>query len=227
MPRPQADLLARLSDPSELDRLRATPWPDHPALADFTRAADAVEAARDDPAVFTALARRPGDDLATRVALAAVAGHLLHAHRRWVRLGLDPDEVADMEAQLVVESLAAMRSAPAPSAGWVAARALQRVYGQRRTERARAARQVRLTADHPRRDEGDRGWHRPLAVLSDAIASGVLTVAAAATLWASVCGWSSAEAARLSGCTPEAWRARKSRAARTLTAAGLVSMRDS
>jgi DNA-directed RNA polymerase specialized sigma24 family protein len=225
MPRYEPGLLARLADLSQLHRRGSPPWPDDPVLGRFTTAASAAEAA-DDPDVFAALILRRDDELATRAALAAVATRLLPAYRRWCRCGLYGPDLADAEAQLAVEALAAMRSEPTPSVGFVVARALHRVYGQRRTERVRAARRVPLRSDTDPRTAGPNTWRRPLAVLGEAIASGVLTAAAAATLWASLCGWSSTEASARAGCSPEAWRARKARAARALAAAGLVSIGD-
>ncbi len=114
MHRSEPSLIALLAAAPDCHRShRPTPlWPNDPELSGFTQLTDAAPAAEADPAVLSALACRADDELATLAALAAVATRLLPASRRWARCGLAGEGLADAEAQLVVEALAAMRQGP-------------------------------------------------------------------------------------------------------------------
>lgn len=193
----------------------ATSWSADPPLAGFSSPAEAASRAAQDPAVFAALAGRPDDRLATAAALAVVAGRLAPVAARWYRSGLRGDDLADAEADLVAEALAAMRADPGRPAGVVAQIAWHRVEAIRRTARGRARRHEPLAPCHDRLTRPAEAVLRPLGVIGEAVASGVLTAAAAAVLW-SECGL---PVLNPSSVSPAAWRQRRSRARRALRAA--------
>lgn len=222
----------RTAHPTLLESLAAWPdspdgsrppcgWAGDPRLGRFLTPAAAAHEAAVDPVLFAHLAQRAEDATATSVCLSVVAGWLLPVARRWARSGLRGEDLADAEAALVVEALAALRSDPDLPAERIAQRAWHRVHNQRRTVRARAARQValadQLDGRHVPVAPGDP-LHAALVLLSDWLATGILTVSAAALLWATVCGWSAADAAGAAGCPLGAWRSRQARARRTARA---------
>ena len=208
-------------------------WAADPVLAVFATPGDAAVAARQDKEMFATLAGLRGDPLAATAALSAVAMFLVPVVRRWSRSGLVGDDLADAEADLVVEALAAMRRPPPLDAGIVAQQAWHRVSGRRRTARARTARLAELAPQLASHDasqpvfedpsacpgSGQLGLSGgPLGVALDALEAGMLSVTAAAVLWAAVAGYSTREAAQMAGCSPAAWRARRSRAFRDFRA---------
>ena len=204
-------------------------WAADPVLAVFATPGDAAVAARQDKEMFATLAGLRGDRLAATAALSAVAVFLVPVVRRWSRSGLTGDDLADAEADLVVEALAAMRRPPPLDAGIVAQQAWHRVSGRRRTARARTERLAELAPQLASRNAvtpdlggvagcafgGQLGVSgSPLGIALDALEAGMLSVTAAAVLWAAAAGYPTREAARLAGCSPAAWRARRSRAFR-------------
>ena len=197
-------------------------WAADPVLAVFATPGDAAVAARQDKEMFATLAGLRGDPLAATAALSAVAVFLVPVVRRWSRSGLVGDDLADAEADLVVEALAAMRLNTSLDAGRVAQQAWHRVSGRRRTARAHTERLAELAPQLASHDASQPVFEDPsgcafggqLGVALDALEAGVLSVTAAAVLWASAAGYSTREAARLAGCSPAAWRARRSRAFR-------------
>lgn len=188
-------------------------WTVDPALSQCASPADAVTRAASDPALFGSLAARTGDRLATTAALAVVAERLRPIVMRWRRAGLSGEDLSDAEADLVAEALVAMRADPSRPPAEIAQVAWHRVEAIRRTGRARADRQVPLSPAHeaPAAQSG----LRPLGLIGDAVAAGVLTAATAAALWAE-CGLATMD---LGSCSPVAWRQRRSRARRALRAA--------
>ena len=196
---------------------RAVSWSGDPVLGGFPDPASAARAAATDDGMFTLLARRFDDPLATTICLSLLARRLLPIAERWALRGLDEHEVADGEAALVTEALVVIRSDPELAPDRVVQRAWHRVHNDRRTARVRAARIVPLTdpiddldGEEPPADLLRAG----LSLLSGWIADHTLTVSAAACLWAAICGWSSVQAASLAGCPLEAWRSRHARARR-------------
>ena len=204
-------------------------WAADPILAVFATPGDAAVAARQDKEMFASLAGLRGDPLAATAALSAVAVFLVPVVRRWSRSGLVGDDLADAEADLVVEALAALRLNTSLDAGRVAQQAWHRVSGRRRTARARTERLAELAAQLASHDASQPVFEDPsgcafggrlgvsggpLGVALDALEAGVLSVTAAAVLWAAAAGYPTRKAARLAGCSPAAWRARRSRAFR-------------
>lgn len=193
----------------------APAWSTDPALSGFSSPAEAASRAAADPAAFAVLAARPGDHMATAAALAVVADQLAPVAARWYRSGLRDDDLADAEADLVTEALTAMRADPSRPAAVVVQIAWHRVEAIRRTARARGGRHEPLSPGHDRVMSPAEPVLRPLGVIGDAVATGVLTTAVAAVLW-SECGLPVLDRASVS---PAAWRQRRSRARRALRAA--------
>jgi len=199
-------------------------WVDDPVLAGFAAPSDAVRACRDDPGgdqVLGALAARQDDPTATLAALAGLAARLVLISARWRGGGLAGPDLADAEADLVTECLAALRAQPALPARLVVRVAWHRVCGRARTARARSARHVPLpdVPDYASAPD-DSDPHRRLVVgLAGAVADTTLTCTGAQTVWLASCGWTGAEAAVVLGCSPAAFRARHARALRALVAA--------
>lgn len=222
MERSHLPLLEQLAAwPATPAALRPTPaWADDPVLGRFLNGARASEAAASDPAVFAALAARARDQTATSAALAVVASRLVWVTRHRRHAGGSQDDLADTEASLAAEALACMRDDPRRPADAIAQTARHRVHNQRRTNLARACRQVPLpdSSALPSAHLSDP-LRQALTVVTDAIAAGTLTAVTASALWATTCGWPSTDASRAVGCSPVAWRARRSRAARALRAA--------
>ena len=212
---------------------RVGSWAADPVLCRFAKPRDAAVAARGNGEVFAALSARRGDPLAATAALSAVAVVLVPVVRRWSRSGLAGDDLADAEADLIVEALSAMRLNASLDAERVAQTAWHRVSNRRRTVRARTAKLAELApqlasgiAVQPAFEDpaacpgsGQLGLSGgPLGVVVDAVRAGMLSVTAAAVLWAAVAGYSTREAAQMAGCSPVAWRARRSRAFRDFRA---------
>ena len=217
MPNAPTDLIRALTDwTASAQATRPVPsWSTDPDLCRCSSPADAATRAGEDPPVFAALASRTDDRLATSAALAVVADRLGPIVWRWRRAGLSGQDLADAEADLVVEALAAMRADPTRSPAGIAQMAWHRVEARRRTARARAGRQVPLSPTHDRAQPPDQSTRRPLGMIADALASGLLSSAAAAVLWAE-CGLPALD---VKCCSPAAWRQRRSRARRALRAA--------
>ena len=211
---------------SPLARRPAATWASDPLLRNFPDPASAGQAATTDDEVFRQLADRRDDHLATTVCLSVLAGQLLPIAQGWAICGLDQHDLADAEASLVAEALAAIRSDPDLSPDRVVQRAWHRVSNQRRTARARSARTLPLpnVSDHPDCDEEAPTdvLRVGLSLISRWITDHTLTVSAAACLWAAICGWSSVQAASLAGCPLEAWRSRHARARRAARASLLA-----
>lgn len=195
---------------------RAIPaWSTDPLLSRHHSPAGAAAGAVADPAVFTALAARDTDPVATLTALAVVAGRLQPIVRRWCRSGVGGEDLADAEADLVSEALAAMRADPSRPPAVIAQMAWHRVEAIRRTQRSRAARQEALGPAHDRLVPPAHPGVRPLGLIGEALAAGVLTAATAAVVWAE-CNPAMTDR---EGCDPVAWRQRRFRARRALRAA--------
>ncbi len=213
---------------------RPSLWAADPVLCRFATPGDAAVAAREDGEVFAALSACRGDPLAATAALSAVVVVLVPVVRRWSRSGLVGEDLADAEADLIVEALAAMRLNASLDAGRVAQKAWHRVSNRRRTARARTERLAELAPQLASQAAGRLGYDAPVDCTSAGQASraadglgglalgaaraGVLSVTAAAVLLAAAAGYSTREAAQLAGCSPVAWRARRSRAFRDFRA---------
>lgn len=191
-------------------------WSSDPLLSRYHSPAGAAARAVDDPAVFTALASRDTDPVATLTALAVVASRLQPIVRRWCRSGLPGEDLADAEADLVTEALAAMRADPSRPPAVVAQMAWHRVEAIRRTLRSRAGRQEALAPAHDRLVPPAQPGLRPLGLIGEALAAGVLTAATAAVVWAEC----NPPVIERGVCDPVVWRQRRSRARRALRAAG-------
>lgn len=190
-------------------------WSTDPLLSNCQSPAGAAAGAVGDPAVFAALAARDTDPVATLAALAVVAGRLQPIVRRWCRSGLAGQDLADAEADLVTEALAAMRADPSRPPAVIAQMAWHRVEAIRRTLRSRAARQDPLAPAHDRLVPPAEPSVRPLGLIGEALAAGVLTAATAAVVWAEC----NPPVIDREVCDPVAWRQRRSRARRALRAA--------
>lgn len=92
-------------------------------------------------AASAAAAEPPSDntETTTLVALSQVAVWLSPVVARWARCGLVGADLEDAEADLVIEALSTIRTAPAMSSDRVAQRSWHRVANRRRTERRRTA----------------------------------------------------------------------------------------
>lgn len=190
-------------------------WRSASALSAFASPADAARRAARDAVVFAVLAVQADDQFATAAAMSVVAERLRPIVSRWSGAGLSGDDLADAEADLVAEALAAMRADPSRPPAVIAQLAWHRVEALRRTARARAARQVTLSPSHDTLHQPEEPVRRTLGAIADALAAGVLTPSTAAVVWAE-CGVSIPAPA---GCSPAAWRQRRSRARRALRAA--------
>jgi len=212
------------ASPSCAQRVRG--WSADPVLRRYPSAGSAALAASDDPAVFAALAARTDDPIAAAALHSAVAVHLRPVVSRWRAAGLRGADLDDAVADLLACSAAelqAARGGEPPDARRVAWRAWRATYHRRRSERRRARLEVpidpasfRSTRGAPNTTSADRddsGLRGVLFVLGEALGRGTLSAALAASVWAAACGWPAVEAARRVGVTPEAWRARKHRAA--------------
>lgn len=190
-------------------------WTGDEVLADFPTAGSAARAAALDLKVFTALARRPNDTLATTAALSVLGDTLAPIAWRWARAGLRGADLADAEADLITEALAAMRRHPDAGPGELAQSAWNVVSGLRITERRRSRRQVPYCTAHDGR-VGPDSLREIMTVLAHAMTAKVLSASAAASLWATACGWTAVELSRTTGCPVSTWRNRRARARRSL-----------
>jgi hypothetical protein len=197
-------------------------WADHPVLAAFATPAEAALAARgrDGERVVAALAARRDDPAATTAALAALAPRLGLISGCWKRAGLSGADLADAESDLVTECLAGLRADPDRPAAVAVQAAWHRVHGRRRTARVQAGRLVPFDCDHFRRaeDPGPGPLHELQDLLAEAVGEGTVSRLEAQSVWAAATGWTTSEACRATGCSPAAWRARRSRAIRSLAA---------
>lgn len=217
MPDRLLQLLDSLSSwPASPPATRPVPgWAEDELLADFPTGGAAARAAARDLQVFTALAHRPDDPLATTAALSVLAGVLAPIAWRWARAGLRGADLADAEADLITEALAAMRLNPDAGPGELAQSAWNVVSGLRITERRRSRRQVPYSPAHDR-PAGSDSLREIITVLAHAMTAKVLSASAAASLWATACGWTAVELYRTTGCPVSTWRNRRARARRTL-----------
>jgi DNA-directed RNA polymerase specialized sigma24 family protein len=164
------------------------------------------------------------DGVALQAALAILAPRLGSVVARWRRSGVPAADLEDMEGELLAAAVEALRGSVGPrppvppSPGVLVDWAWAQVRNVRRRHRRAADRVVAL-------DPAAASPAAPAAVVAaaavvvDGYRSGRLSLPAAQALWVTgVAGWSGADAARLSGCTPEAMRARRSRAIRALAA---------
>lgn len=193
-------------------------WSDDPRLAGCPSPAEAAARAAADPAVFSALAARRGDQRATAAALAVVAARLAPIVGRWARAGLAGDDLADAEADLVAEALTALHADPTRPPAVLAQVAWHRVEAVRRTARSRADRHVPLGPAHDRVSPSPEPARPPLGLIGEALAAGVLTASTVAVLWVE-CGLPVTAGPAPDGpVSPAAWRQRRSRARRAVRA---------
>jgi len=192
-------------------------WSSDPLLSRFPTPAAAATAIRRHPLgdqVLARLASLTGDELATTAALAGLALRLSQIAARWRRSAMPAGDMADAEAELVTECLAVLRQQPDLPADVVVQSAWHRSHSRRRAHRARAqtsqALDTELADSRPAADTA----LTVITNLVDALRGGDLKVEDAAILWATASGTTAAEAAGAAGCTPEAWRKRRSRAIR-------------
>jgi len=177
-------------------------------------AALAVRSQLDGSAVFAELVARH-DETSTLAALSGIAPRLAVVRWHWWCCGTPEAEIGDLESELVTECISLMRSQPELPPAVLVRSARHRVYGQRRTERARTDRWTELdSADRP--EPAFSGSPEEPALCS-------LPAKQAAALWLWACGWKTNETAELLGSTPQAIRAWRSRGIRALRAGrGLV-----
>ena len=168
-----------------------------------------------------------GDGLVAEVGLAVLAPGLARVVGRWARAGVDPVDLADLEADLVTEALAVLRERPAPgsvAAGWVVDRAWDRARKRRRRDRTREATHCPLDdtviAAQVVAAPADSKVVVAAGVVVDAFRAGRLGLGSAQVLWLTgVAGCSCPEAAARLGVAASAVRQRRSRALRSLAAA--------
>ena len=219
---PVHDLIAWANSPAaHRVALRAT----HPVLAPHRSIGDVIHAGWADPdraarLLIALMDHSDSQPLATDAALAIVAPRLAVVIARWVRSGVGADDLDDMEAELVVETLALLRSGagPRPPAA-IADQAWDRTRrSRRRQHRHGGFTPLDEAAGYPSPDRAPAAV-TAAAIVIDNYRNGRLSLSAAQALWATgVAGCSCAEAARRLGCAPTALRARRSRALRALAA---------
>lgn len=187
-------------------------WASGRLLSRFDSPGDAVLAVRgaaDGAEVFAELIARD-DETSTLAALSGIAPRLAAVRWRWWTRGTPDAEIEDLESQLITECISLMRSQPELPPAVLVRSARYRVFGHRRTERARTERHSELQPD------------TSCAVAeTDATEPSILLPLRrreATALWLWACGWKTHEAAELLGSTPEAIRASRSRGIRTLRA---------
>lgn len=208
--------------PSLLDRLRAWPasreasrrpaaWAADDLLSPFPRAAEAVAASRTDPSVLAALAARADDETTALAAVSALVPGLGRIAGRWMRAGLAGADFQDAEAQLVLETLEALRVAPARTPDAIVQQAWHRVSARRQTELARRSRCLPLRdLDLSAPDE-----YSPTSWTIRAVVGADLTDTDRRTVLAAITGAKRADGS----VTPGAERTRRWRARRALRAA--------
>jgi DNA-directed RNA polymerase specialized sigma24 family protein len=167
------------------------------------------------------MAHADSEPVATEAALAILAPRLAVVIARWIRAGVAADDLDDMEADLVVETLALLKSGagPRPPAA-IADRAWDRTRKSRRRHRTHQSALGHLdeVATNPTPDRAPAAV-TAAAIVIDNYRNGRLSLPAAQALWATgVAGCSCVEAADRLGCAPTAVRARRSRALRALAA---------
>lgn len=200
--------------PALPEAARNTPscWASGRLLSRFDSPGDAVLAVRgaaDSSEVFAELIARD-DETSTLAALAGIAPRLAAVLWHWWTCGTPDTEIEDLESQLVTECISLMRSQPELPPAVLVRSARYRVFGRRRTERARNERHSQLRPDTT-----------SAVVKADATEPSVLLPLRrreATALWLWACGWKTHEAAELLGSTPQAVRASRSRGIRALRA---------
>jgi hypothetical protein len=188
-------------------------WADDSVLALLPNGAAAVAAAGVDGDVFEALAARADDPIATAAVMAVLARRLIPIASGWVRRGLSDEDLADAEADLVVEAITALRRDPTVGVAGIVQVAWHRVSGLRHTAVTRAARSTPLEPRHDRA-AGGGWWLDPALLLDDAVAAGILTSSVAAAV-ATVAALRSPGGTSVA-CSPGARRKRVHRARRAL-----------
>jgi hypothetical protein len=216
MPSARASILHQLSTwPTSADAVRPVPeWSGHPVLGRLPDGAMAVAAAHQEAEVFEALASRPADPVATAAAMAVLAAQLLPIVSSWMRRGLAGDDLADAEADLIVETIAAMRQNPTLCAAAITQAAWHRVATIRHTAARRAARSTRFSPRHDRAVDEEYGRVDTSRLLQEALAAGILTSSIATAIATVAAVRSPAGPADI--CSPGARRKRLLRARRAL-----------
>ena len=209
-------VLCAWPDSCEARRRSPQAWSADRVLSRFATPAAAALAVREHTladTVLAALAARQDDPVATLAALAGLAQRLSSITARWRCAGMPEEELPDAESNLLVETLDTLRRLPALRADLVVRTAWHRTHARRRTDRARAARTAPLHSDAAATTQ--LATH-PLAAILGCLCAALSTTTLrryeAAAIWADVCGWSPNEAAQLTGCSPQTWRARRLRA---------------
>ena len=209
-------VLCAWPDSCEARRRSPEAWSADRVLSRFATPAAAAFAVREHTLadiVLAALAARQDDPVATLAALAGLAPQLSSVTARWRRAGMPPEELADAEADLLVETLDALRMLPALRTDLVVRTAWHRTHARRRTDRARAARTAPLHSDAAATTQlAMHPFAAILGCLCTALSTATLRRHEAAAIWADVCGWSPNEAAQLTGWSPQTWRSRRLRA---------------
>jgi hypothetical protein len=169
-----------------------------------------------------------GDGWVELTVLAMVAPRLGWVVSRWAAAGVPSWDLADLEADLVAECLALIRSVmrgpgPVPDRpGLVLVdRAWTVVRDRRVTARRRASRTVAITGSHDRGWAGDRrtGVDLLAAAITDARTAGAVGAGPGRVLFLTrAVGLTTTEAAAQVGTDPGSVRALRSRATRQLTA---------
>jgi DNA-directed RNA polymerase specialized sigma24 family protein len=195
-----------------------------PALAGYASAGEVIRAGWANPDLATTLLAEltvigAGDSVAVQAALAILTPRLVSVVARWARAGVPAGDLEDMEADLLAETVAALRARPDPQPPAVVVDlAWAKARNTRRRHRRATDRQVALDAAAAAPVTPVAGVTAATVVI-DAFRSGRLSLPAAQALWATgVAGWSGAEASARLGCQPAALRARRSRAIRALAA---------